>query len=274
MNQKVGATTSCYTGFDLQQAVEGISKAGLKYVELSAMFVVCDHKGDLAEHVMPEFMDDEDVIALQKQLSASSLTPMSISGHVDLVRSEDVAALKRRIDLAARIGATIVNTKTGDPASAEETKAFFRNVAEAAEYAKDKKIVIGLETSGKYFNTAEKVVPILKKINSDYIRLNYDTANTIYYENVRPEEDIEYGMEYMVHIHLKDKIGGKEDYDFPALGKGNIDFDKIFSIMAKHNYSGPLSIEIEFDGKHGETVEDVDKALQDSCAFLKQFVAF
>jgi len=274
MEQKVGATTSCYTGFDLDEALAGISKAGLKYAELSAMFVVCDSKGDLAEHVIPENMNDDDIDTLKKKLRSYSLLPMSISGHVDLIESDGVTALKRRIDLAKKIGAGIVNTKTGDPVSEKEVNIFYRNVQEIAEYTADENVLIGLETSGKYFNTAKKAVAILEKIRSDHIRLNYDTANVIYYEDVRPEVDIEYGMDYLVHIHVKDKRGGKGEYDFPALGRGTINFEKIFTILSKHNYKGPLSIEIEFDGKHHEPLNGVDEAVIESCNFLKQFVQF
>jgi L-ribulose-5-phosphate 3-epimerase len=272
MKQKVGATTSCWTGFTLEEALQGISKAGLKYTELSSMFEVCDSKGEIAEHVVPEQMDEDDTQNLEKKIKSYSLLPMSISGHVYLVKSEGVEALKRRMDLARSIGADVVNTKTGDPSSQQEIKDFFKHVSEAAEYASENKIFIGLETSGQYFNTAKKAVPILKKINSEYVKLNYDTANVIYYEDVYPEGDIEYGIEYMVHIHLKDKSGGKGKYDFPALGKGIINFEKIFNILIKHNYLGPLSIEIEFDGKHNETLSGVNEAVAESCSFLKQFL--
>jgi len=274
MKQKVGATTSCWTGFTLEDALKGISKAGLKHVELSAMYEVCDSKGDIAEHVVPEHMNESDTKILEKKIESYSLSPMSISGHVDLVKLEGVDALKRRIDLAQKIGASVVNTKTGDPSSQKEIREFFKHLEEIAEYATGKKIFIGLETSGKYFNTAKKAVPILKKVNSEYVKLNYDTANVIYYENVFPEDDIEYGVEYLVHIHLKDKRGGKGEYDFPALGKGDVKFEKIFNILYEHSYSGPLSIEIEFDGKHNQSLVDVNMAVVESCEYLKRFVDF
>jgi len=274
MKQKVGATTSCWTGFTLDEALQGISKAGLKFAELSAMFEVCDSKGEIAEHVVPEQMDEGDAQTLEKKIQGYSLSPMSISGHVDLVKPDGVEALKRRIDLARSIGADVVNTKTGDPSSQQEINDFYKHVEEAAEYAAEKKIIIGLETSGRYFNTAKKAVPILKKINSEYVKLNYDTANVIYYEEVFPEDDIEYGTEYLVHIHLKDKRGGKGEYDFPALGKGVINFQKIFNILFNYKYTGPLSIEIEFDGKHNETLNGVNEAVVSSYNFLKKFAQF
>lgn len=272
MKQKIGATTSCYTGFKLEEALQGISKAGLNYVELSAMFNPCDTKADIAEHVIPEKMTDDDVKSLKDMLKQYSLIPMSISGHSDLVKSEGVEAIKRRIDLAQRIGAEIVNTKTGDPSSEEELRSFYKNIGELAEYAADKGIIIALETSGVFFFNGKEAAKILNKINSEYVRLNYDTANVIYYVDTRPEDDIEYAIDYLAHIHIKDKRGGKGVYDFPALGEGNINFAKIFDILSRHNYKGPISIEIEFDGKGNKPLHEVDKAVRESYEFLKQFV--
>ena len=274
MGQKVGATTSCYTGFDLDDALRGISKAGLNYVELSAMFIPCDTKADIAEHVVPEKMSHDDIKCLETTLRQHSLSPMSISGHSDLVKSEGVGALRKRIDLAKRIGAKIVNTKAGDPSSEEDVRSFYKNVSDLAEYAADKGVIVALETGGAFCSNGKEAVRILQKIDSEYIRLNYDTANVIYYVDTKPEEDIEHTIDYLVHVHVKDKRGGKGVYDFPALGKGNIDFVKIFDILSRHNYNGPLSIEIEFDGKRNESLDDVDKAVKESCQFLKQFVQF
>jgi len=272
MRQKIGATTSCYTGFKLNDALRGISKAGLNYVELSAMFNPCDTKADIAEHVVPEKMTDDDIKSLKDMLKQYSLLPMSISGHSDLVESEGVEAIKRRIDLAQKIGAEIVNTKAGDPSSETEVRSFYRNMDELAEYAADKGIIVALETSGVFFSNGKEAARILKKINSEYIRLNYDTANVIYYVDTRPEDDIEYAIDYLVHVHVKDKRGGKGVYDFPALGEGNINFAKIFDILSRHSYKGPFSIEIEFDGKRNESLNEVDKAVKESYQFLKQFV--
>jgi sugar phosphate isomerase/epimerase len=272
MKNKIGATTACYAGFSLDSALRGIAKAGIKYVEPSAMYEVCDAHSELTEHVIPEKMTKQDLESLKYKFEDYGLQPMSISGHANLIMKESVEALKRRIDLAKEIGAEIVNTKVGDPSSEEEVNLFYNNIAQIAYFASQNNVIIGLETSGSYFSTAQKAAPILKKINSPFIRLNYDTANVIYYAGTRPEEDIEYGIEFIAHIHLKDKIGGKGEYNFPYLGEGNIDFKKIFTILERNRFEGPLSIEVEFDGKRKETLDDVDYAVKKSFEFLKNIL--
>ena len=56
------------------------------------------------------------------------------------------------------------------------------------------------------------------------------------------------------------------------MGQGENNFEKVFEILSKHNYTGPLSIEIEFDGKHTETLDDVNSGVKESYAFLQKLV--
>lgn len=272
MRGKVGATTACYAGFSLEDALSGIAAAGYKYVELSAMYEPCDVHSDLTEHVIPERMTDQDVELLRSQLASYGLQPMSISGHADLVTKDGVEGLKRRITLAKKIGAEVVNTKVGNPSSEEEVDLLYDNIVQVAGFASQNGVIVALETSGNYFSTAQKLVPLLKRVNSPFVRLNYDTANVVYYAGVRPEEDIEYGVEFLAHLHLKDKIGGKGVYHFPPLGRGEVDFRKILSILYESHFEGPLSVEIEFDGKRRETLSDVNRAVRESFEYLENIL--
>ena len=272
MEQKLGVTTNCYAGFSLEEALNGISKTGFKYVELSAMYDVCDAHGDNIEHVIPEKMNDKDVENLKSKLKKLSLQPISLSGHVDLSKSGAVQPQKRRIDIAKNLGVNIVVSKTGNPSSKEEVNLFYKNVSEVAKYASENNIVIALETAGEFLNTAKNAVPILNKINSSSIRLAYDTANVTFYEGVRPEDDMEYAIQYLVYVHLKDKRGGKGIYEFPALGEGEVNFEKIFNILSKYKYDGPLSAEVEFEKK--PEVKEIDDAIIRSYEFIMDLLNY
>ena len=136
------------------------------------------------------------------------------------------------------------------------------------------------------------ILEVIKKINSPWIRINYDTGNVIFYGGVRPEEDVVAALPYLAHIHLKDKRGGKKVWDFPPIGMGEIDFPRIFEILLEQGYSGPISVEIEVLGKDtipswlvsdekGEIVSEekkfsgpeiVDKALVKSLQYIKTLI--
>jgi len=49
----------------------------------------------------------------------------------------------------------------------------------------------------------------------------------------------------IVHVHLKDARGNPEDFEFPPLGMGDVDFVGLFKAIQASNYEGYLSIEYE-----------------------------
>jgi L-ribulose-5-phosphate 3-epimerase len=60
-------------------------------------------------------------------------------------------------------------------------------------------------------------------------------------------------------VHLKDKRGGKDVPDFPPLGEGELDVARFLRRLRTAEYSGPVSMEIEFQNwewpSWGECVE-------------------
>lgn len=47
------------------------------------------------------------------------------------------------------------------------------------------------------------------------------------------------------HIHAKDAAGSLEDFEFPPLGMGEIDFHALFQAMAETGYAGYVALEYE-----------------------------
>jgi sugar phosphate isomerase/epimerase len=278
----IGCSTNCYHGFDLDTALNGIARAGIRYVELTSV-------DGYTEHVMPERMTGEDTKTLLKKLQTLRLTPMSMSGHSNLASREGVELLKKRIDFAKAIGIDIVNTGPGEVETEAGQKEFFNNIAKIAQYAAESAVTVALETHGELMGSGAACAEILRKINSPWVQMNYDTGNVIFYGGVNPEEDIKAALPHLAHVHLKDKRGGKKIWDFPPLGMGDVNFQGFFDTLLKARYSGPISIEIEVLGKdtipswlvsdeRGEIISDgkkdygpeiVDKALARSLAYLK-----
>ncbi len=263
MKAKVGVLTNTYGKFSLDEALKGSAEAGFKYVELLAI--------PGTKHIVLEKMGEEEVEKLKEKLKGYGLEPTSVSAHSDLTKKEGVKYIKKAIDFAKSISAGVVNTGAGEADSPEGASAFYENMKELSKYAQEKEIIIGLETHGSILGTGEAGLAVMKRINSDFVRINYDTANVIFYAGVRPEEDIHKIIDYIAHLHLKDKIGGKRVWNFPALGEGEIDFKVIFDALEKKGFSGPMGVEIEFDGTGKETLEEVNQAVKTSYEFLKKF---
>ena len=117
---------------------------------------------------------------------------------------------------------------------------------------------------------------LTKKVNSPLVAINYDTANVIFYGGKTPLEDIKTCASGVRYIHLKDKKGPREEWNFPGVGNGELPLAEFMDYMDGQRYDGPYSIEIEFtkdycmrDKDQPGDIDIADKEMSDSYAYLK-----
>lgn len=266
--REIGVSTNTYHKFELDEALKGISKAGFNYVELTSVM-------GYTEHIVPENMKERDIATLRDQLDGYGLTVLAISGHSDLTTKDGCDHLRAVIELAGKLDAKVVNTGISmqeDPEaglSEEAERSFYENIEDLGDFASANGVNIGIETHD-FLKTAHQGSEILSNIESDSVGLNYDTGNVIFYGGVSPEEDIKnLKSEDFTCMHLKDKLGGKGEWNFPALGEGEINFGPVFAWLDSIDYRGPVSVEIEFDGSEEETLQEVNEAVRNSYEFLE-----
>ena len=130
--------------------------------------------------------------------------------------------------------------------SPEEIETFKENVREIAAEARAAGIRLCIETDSNLLPTAEIGRKILDEIGDDWVQINYDPGNVVYYTGADPGTDIEYALPRLGHFHLKDQRGGKGKADFPPLGDGDVDLPHLLRRLAESGFSGPVSMEIEF----------------------------
>ena len=73
----------------------------------------------------------------------------------------------------------------------------------------------------------------------------------------------------VAYLHIKDKAGADDVWDFPAPGKGRVDFDGIFDVLRRAGNESPFSVEIEFTPEGPGSLAQVDQAVRDSAAFFR-----
>ena len=110
---------------------------------------------------------------------------------------------------------------------------------------------------------------ITDRLNSPRVGICYDTANAVFYGNVQGTEDLEKAIDSVSYLHIKDKRGRRDEWDFPALGCGYIDFPSLFAVLDAHDNPSPLSIEIEFTSEGSSSIEEVNEALKTSRDYLE-----
>jgi sugar phosphate isomerase/epimerase len=264
MNRIIAVNSNCYHGYSIEEAIEGISDAGFHYIELTAT------KG-WTEHVFPT-MSLNYLWEVKEKLEAANLFPFSLSGHTNLMDTERIADFIANMRLANFFNCDYIVSSIGEAhlkdkavVSNEEVA---RHIADLVPHLEEYDLQLVLENHGEH-STGSVIKSIVDLVGSERVGINYDTANVIYFAGINPLDDLPGCVDRVKHLHLKDKIGGQKEWHFPAIGKGYIEFPKIFDLLDQAENYSPISIEIEFTSSGPKDLDEINEAVKDSYRYLK-----
>ena len=270
--------TLSYRQESLQRALEGIARAGFQWVEIGCVCGYC-------EHITPETMDAADADQLEDQVAGLGLKIASIAGHVDLkypllgkgaeIARQGFDLLRARIELPAICrwaSSTRASARTQDAAELDN---FYRDFDDLLQFAEQRGVKIGLESHAGLTETAVATLALCQRMGRAGLGVNYDPGNVHYFTGLDPVADLaacrgEIG-DWLIHVHIKDHRGGKGTWDFPPLGKGDVDLRAVAAILKQIGYQGPCSLEIEFRGPDSQdpSAEIIDRGVAESFRFMK-----
>ena len=271
MKNKIAVSTNSYHGFTVDQALEGIAQAGFTYVELCAV------RG-WTEHIMPD-MSEGEIARIKKRMGDLGLEPVGLSGHCNLMDKDRLKDFEKNIELAHKLGIKFIVSSTGEAHFGEEEgindDILVKNITTLIPTLEKYDMVMVLELHGVYAK-GEDMARITRALNSPYVGINYDTANVMYFGATSPIDDIKTCADQVKFVHLKDKIGGFEVWNFPSTGKGDLPLKEFMEYMDGYDYTGPYSIEIEYtedytmrDKDQPGDLEIANQAAKDSFTFFK-----
>ena len=270
MENKVVISLNSYHGFTVDQALEGAADAGFSYVELCAV------KG-WTENVMPG-MDRAELDRIRKKMADLNLTAVALSGHCNLMDAQRLDDFRKNIALAAELGCQYIISSTGeahfgkdeiiaDDVLAENIRSLLPNLKKAG-------LVLGLEVHGEY-GTGSSLRPVVEKVASELVGVAYDTGNTMYYGGKKCDVEIKTCADIVKYVHLKDKIGGAKEWNFPAVGQGELQLGAFMDCLEGNGYKGPYSVEIEYtegftmNVKKPGDIDVANQAAKDSFTFFE-----
>ena len=169
----------------------------------------------------------------------------------EALRRKQIETDKMKLRVAHRLGAPLVRINvgsTGKQENADDTLGLERVIAafkEILPLAKELNVKISIENHGGVSQKADNVVKIIKATDPKWVGALVDFGNFL---EARYEE-IPKVAPYAFSTHIK--VGF-----FHPDGEADIDLPRIFAMLKKHNYKGPLSIEYE---AKGDPVEGVKK---------------
>lgn len=206
--------------------------------------------------------------------------------------------LRAVIDAATLLGLSTVNTFVGrDPTrTVDENWPLFREVwPPLVHHAAERGIRIGIENcpmlftadewpGGKNLATSPAIWRrMFEEIPDPHFGLNYDPSHMIWQQmdEIRPIEEFQSRLH---HIHAKDVRVDRRRLDdvgilavplafhTPKLpGLGNVRWGAFFSALTDARYRGAVCVEVE-DRAYEGSIEDRKRALQQSAAYLRQFI--
>lgn len=275
MKNVFAVSTNSFHGFDIMETLEGIAAAGFKYVEIAAV-------RNWTEHIMPDF-SQEKKDAIKAKLNELGLKCIAMSGHCDLSSKERLQDFRANMALAAELGCEWIISSTGEAhfGSEDETDIealLIENIKNLVPDLEKYNLKLGIEVHGPNYGTGEACARLVKGVGSDRVGVNFDTANVVYWGESDPDADIKTCVKDMNFCHLKDKIGmggaSNKEWNFPAIGAGQLHLLELMDYMKQNGYEGPFSIELEYTEeftcreKRAGDIDFANKTLKDSFDYL------
>ncbi|MDC0469159.1 sugar phosphate isomerase/epimerase [Candidatus Pelagibacter sp.] len=180
---------------------------------------------------------------IKKIVKASGVKVLSICAdyfmlapiHSDnfAIVDRSLAILNNLIKNASQINASEIVVPCVDQSSLKNKRdidVFVKNIKSIVKTAETSRINICLETDLNPKDFAN----MLDSIGSENVTVNYDIGNSAALGYDPIEEFKAYG-DKITDLHIKDRLlGGKS----VPLGKGNVNFSKIFDLLSKYDYQG------------------------------------
>ena len=182
---------------------------------------------------------------------------------------KEVAKVKKWIDTTALFGASIMRVFAGWAGPAPWDEDYGRGssdrdvvwprmigcLRECVAYAEKAGLVLAVENHNHrgLVSTSEDAKRIVAEIDSSWFRLNLDTGG--YTKDIYTA--IEDTVDLAVHVHIKILQPGEEVID------KKLDYERIFGILKKKNYSGFISVEYEGEDDELTSIPGVIKRIKD-----------
>jgi sugar phosphate isomerase/epimerase len=266
---KLACMTLLYSKYPIERALEGIARAGFRYVGFGWPHEGKDVPDETDEGVVPE---------LRRLFAEYKLEPVLLSGFRQFSPGQPLERARRCMQTAKELGIKEVlsaGTWTyrmfpDEPVPEAEAERLHREYVEhykqVAAIAEEMDIIVTIKPHSGNTATAGHIVQTLGQIGSPNIRANYDPGNVHYYEGIRAEDDFRPIAGQAYSIVAKDHRGAKANLDFPIPGTGDVNFPAIFGMQHASGFDGTVLVE-RVDGP--ADAESIDQRLAETRSRLQ-----
>ena len=232
--------------FDFKASCEGISKAGVRAVEV-----------DIAK--VQQFAQTESLPKAKQLLDDLGLKPVSASNHLGFVDASEqqfqmlMDQLKTKLEVVQAVGGDriVCPSTLNREATPDDFKRGAANMVKGAELAKTYGVTLMLEfaKTSRLANSIQTALQIIREANHPNARVMLDTFH--FYGGVGKVEDLELLRDgELAHLHFEDipdnppreQLQSQQHRLFP--GEGTAPLKRTIEILKRKGYSGPASMEL------------------------------
>jgi sugar phosphate isomerase/epimerase len=265
---QIGCMTLPYAPFPLDRALEGIARAGYKFVAWGTT-----HRDKSGKNVPVLAVDAPaaDARTLTERCRSAGLSPVMMFSMVNLEDQNAADAHLKRIEQAAQGGLpyllTFGRTKPGEY---ERAIATLKAIGPAAEKAK---VTVLVKQHGGNTATGKHITKMLRDVGHESIKMCYDAGNVLDYESNDPIPDIQACWQDVRAFAIKDHRDTPKDQDCGP-GFGEIDHYKLLMPVARTGLTMPLVCENIFEPivPRPATPEGVDDLAKRAREFLETVI--
>ncbi len=211
----------------------------------------------------------EDYLAdLKKQVAAAGLTATMGAVRINFALSlpETIGQVRRQIEHARFLNLEWLLTFGAD--REQDYGKFYQTMADAADYAQERKIKLVLKPHGGGSGASEEILRCLKEVNRPNFKIWYDAGNIIYYTGKDPVEELKPIVGHVTGFCAKD-CAKREGDVMIQFGTGKVDFPAVYKELKKAGFKGPTFVECA----GGRTFQEVTEAARANRIFLEQIFA-
>ena len=250
---------------DVKKAIGVAEELGLDYIELRG----CWEKNvkDLTDSEVQRIKRTARSAGLEVVCIASPFFKCNMTDEGEV--KEHLGFLSRVAEISKQFDAEIVRGFAFWSAGKLDQywNTVVERLAEAADVCESEGLVLALENEHATFvGTGREAKAAVQAVGSKSLRLVWDPGNAFCAEEIPYPDGYLQARDYMVHMHLKDAVRGKDSgkIRFVAVGRGEIDYEGQFKALIEDGYNGCVSIET-----HYRIQDDGEKSTRETYAGLE-----
>lgn len=227
-----------YSEFPFKRALEGIKSAGYRFVALGT-----EHRespGNKREPVIAQDAPPSVARERAKLCRDIGLQPLMMFSTIYPEAPNGLQVLKQRLMQAS--AAEIPQVLTFGHTEGGSRSLWIERFKQLGPIARDNGVVLVVKQHGGSTGTGKACAEIVREVNDEGIKVNYDAGNVMDYLNVDPIPDIEVCADVVQSFCMKDHRNWPKDEDCGP-GFGEIDHYRLLHPVAWTGRKMPLCCE-------------------------------